>query len=144
MPLNRRCLLAPVLALSLLTPDGPARAACKVKVSGVAFGVIDVTRDSRGEGNVRVTCDATTSYEIAIAGGAFDRQMAGPGGRRLDYYLSPDQHFSDLWGDDGGVTVGGTSAGTTPRDFTIYGIVPEQSGTPAGSYADQLTVTLRF
>ncbi|MEK0081961.1 spore coat U domain-containing protein [Benzoatithermus flavus] len=146
MPLSRASLLT--LGLALAAPL-PAWAACSVSADPVAFGTIDVTRTSTGTGAVIVRCDAAASFEVGISpgrSGGEPRQMAGPQGGRLDYYLFADAGHSVPWGD--GQAIGGTRSGRSDGAATtrlvIYGVVPPQPGVPAGEYIDSLQVTLTF
>jgi spore coat protein U-like protein len=146
MPLTHRLALAAGLVLA---SPATALAACSVELAPVAFGVIDLARQSRGTGEVVVRCDGAATFEVGISpGGAGDgtRRMAGPDAGRLDYYLFADAGHSIPWGD--GQAIGGTRAGSsdggTPTRLTIYGVVPAQSGVPEGEYADSLQVTLTF
>jgi spore coat protein U-like protein len=146
MPLIHRLVLAAALATGL---PAAASAACSVEVEPVAFGVVDLTRQSSGRGEVVVRCDAETAFAVGISPGDTSgetRRMAGPDGGRLDYYLFTDAGYSTPWGD--GQAIGnarpGNSDGSTPSRLTIYGIVPPQSGVPVGEYTDSLQVTLTF
>jgi spore coat protein U-like protein len=114
-------------------------------VNLVAFGVVELDRRSTGTGRVVVSCDAATSFEVAI-GGDGTRRMSGPGGGRLVYELYQDAAHAVRWGDGGasGSARGGQAAADAAANLTIYGVVPRQSGVPAGVYFDNLEVTLRF
>jgi spore coat protein U-like protein len=146
MPLTHRLALAAGLVIA---SPATALAACSVELAPVAFGVIDLARQSRGTGEVVVRCDGAATFEVGISPGAAGggtRRMAGPDAGRLDYYLFADAGHSVPWGD--GQAIGGTRAGSsdgsTPTRLTIYGVVPAQSGVSEGEYADSLQVTLTF
>jgi spore coat protein U-like protein len=146
MPLTHRLALAAGLVLA---SPATALAACSVELAPVAFGVIDLARQSRGTGEVVVRCDGAATFEVGISpgtAGGGTRRMAGPDAGRLDYYLFADAGHSVPWGD--GQAIGGTRAGSsdgsTPTRLTIYGVVPAQSGVSEGEYADSLQVTLTF
>ncbi len=129
---------------------GLLAAACSVEASPVAFGTIDVLALSRGTGEVVVRCDEPTAFSVGISpgtGGAEGRSMAGPDREALAYALFADAGYSIPWGD--GQAIGpprdGQSGGNGgPTRLTIHGLVPRQPGTPPGSYADTLQVTLGF
>jgi spore coat protein U-like protein len=138
-----------VLGTATLSCAGPARAACTIELSPVAFDVVDTRQTSRGTGEVVVRCDTTASFEVGISSGGGSgatRRMDGPGTARLDYRLFSDAGRAVLWGDGGslGAPVTAASDGGEPKRLTIYGEVPAQSGVEAGDYLDSLEVTLTF
>jgi len=67
----------------------------------LAFGVVDVVRQSRGTGEIVVRCDEPAEFEVGISpgrGGAEGRRMAGPGEARLSYALFADPGHAIPWG----------------------------------------------
>jgi spore coat protein U-like protein len=146
MPLMRRATFSLLLAV---TPLGPAAAGCSVEASPVAFGTIDVLRQTRGTGEIIVRCDEPVAFRVGLSpgnGSGEGRRMDGPGSARLDYSLFADAGYSIPWGD--GQAIGnpraGTSDGDRPQRLTVYGIIPAQPGTLPGEYTDSLQVTLSF
>jgi spore coat protein U-like protein len=146
VPLTRRLARAAAAALAA-AHAGPALADCQVSVNLVAFGIVELDRQSTGTGRVVVSCDAATSFEVAIAGeGGGARRMSGPDGGRLAYDLYQDAAHAVRWGDGrgSGAARPGNAAADAAANLTIYGVVPRQNGVPAGVYFDQLQVTLSF
>lgn len=133
--------------LSAACPAAAAAADCRVSVNLVAFGIVELDRQSTGTGRVVVSCDAATTFEIGIAGGGGDeRRMIGPDGGRLAYRLYQDAAHAVRWGDDdgSGAARAGQATADAAANLTVYGVVPRQDGVPPGVYFDQLQVTLRF
>ena len=142
MPVTRH-----VLAAVMLGIGAPAQAACTVDLDPVSFGIVDTQRQTSGTGQIVVRCDSAATFAVGIApGGGGTRRMLGPDGIRLDYYLFSDAGRSVPWGDGQaiGPPVSASSDGTGQQRLTIYGVIPAQSGVPAGAYEDSLQVTLTF
>ncbi len=79
--------------------------------------------------------------------GGAARGMAGPGREPLAYLLFGDAGHTVPWGDGqaiGPPQDGRAEGGGKPARLTVYGLIPPQPGTPPGSYADGLMVTLAF
>lgn len=137
-----RLIFGACLALPML-----AHAACNVTVVNVAFGNYDVfnTSDTDTTGTVKVTCDASTSYTIAISAGSgtFASRVMMNGSFQLDYNLFTDPQRLTIWGDGTGgtTTVAATDSGAT---YTVYGLIPARQNVQAGSYVDTLTVTVTY
>jgi len=123
---------------------------CTVSVVGVSFGAIDPLGagaiDSTGQ--VSVTCDPGGNYQVELGAGTgsyAQREMTGPGSGVLDYNLYTDVSRSVVWGDGtvGSAVVSGSDggAGTT---HTVYGRIPASQSPVAGSYADNIIVTVVF
>jgi spore coat protein U-like protein len=135
---------------------------CDVTATGVNFGGYDVfssvPRDSTG--TITVTCNnpdktdknnPSEDIEVEISlspgnSGSFSpRQMQSATGDSLSYnlYTIP---FSTIWGDGGGsssVTTGFVNK-DMPLNVIIYGRIPERQNVRAGSYSDNITVTIDF
>jgi spore coat protein U-like protein len=137
---------AAVLAFGLLAAV-PAGAGCSMGVVNVVFGAYNTLSASSldGAGSVSVTCDATTSFQIALSKGqgSFAARQLQSGADVLYYNLYTDALRSLIWGDG---TVGTTlvSGSGTAATYTVYGRIPGGQNLPAGSYGDSITVTLDF
>lgn len=146
----RRLIQAATVSLlpCLLWPAEDASAACQVDTRPVAFGVVDVTRDSDGNGEITLNCTVATEVEVAISSGTAPGQrfMAGPSGGQLTYDIFPDTARTLPWGDGTGnsVTRSIVTDGESTTRLTIYGLVPQQDAVPPGSYSDSLTVLVNF
>jgi spore coat protein U-like protein len=101
-PLADRVTFACVAAATLALCAGSALARCGVEVEPVAFGVIDVVHQSRGNREIVVRCDEPAEFGVGISpgrGGAEGRRMGGPGGARLSYALFADPGHAIPWSD---------------------------------------------
>lgn len=137
-----RGLIVGGLALAAVAVSGAARAACEVDGRPVDFDTIDTTRSNDGVGEVIVSCDDETSFEVALGGG---RTMQGPGDAELRYELYQDPGHNVRWGDGGGT--GEPRSGRTDDGsarLPVYGSVPAQPSTSPGDYIDQIEITLIF
>lgn len=122
--------------------------ACSVDAEPVAFGSIDLTQTSTGNGRITVNCPAAAVYALSIrsANDGADRIMTGTNGAQIRYRLYVDQGFIQQWGDGGvtGPSVGGNVAAGSVIDYTVFGRIPEQNLQPAGTYSDLPIITLLY
>ncbi len=142
----RRWLIPLAVLLGLVA--APARAACTVDVTPLAFGTVRLDTITWSRGRIVVRCDTAASVTIALSPGFGTyalREMVGPRGR-LRYQIYTDQRSYRVWGDGSGgsvtVTVSVPAGGRV--ELPLYGMVPAQTGVPEGSYSDSLTVTVSF
>ena len=72
--------------------------------------------------------------------------MAGPNGDVLNYGLYKDDAHTVAWGDGTGETeeIADTGNGLAQPKPIYASIMPNQQTAHAGSYADQVTVTLTY
>lgn len=127
---------------------GAAFASCQVDTKPVAFGIVDITRNTDGTGEIVLNCSTTTNVEVALDSGSEpgQRTMTGAKGGRLKYELYTDASRATAWGDGSGNsgTVAASNVGEEARRLTIYGRVPQQDPVPADTYTYPLTVVLSF
>lgn len=149
------------LALALLYPiTAHSLATCTVTASGVAFGSYTFTNPAPTDatGNIRVSCtlggliSLNVNYDILLStggGGSYAPRKMTSGANQLQYNLYTDAGRSFVWGNG----TAGTSIvsdgyllgiGTTVRDYPVYGRLPAGQNTPAGAYADTVTVTVNY
>jgi spore coat protein U-like protein len=134
--------------LSLLAGATSSDAAqCTVSTTSVAFGAYDpfsaAPRDSNG--SVQITCDAVTSYTIALSAGnsgSLDRAMAA-GAYRLSYNLFTEATRTIVWGDGSGGSARVSGSGTAAT-IPVYGRIPARQNVHAGSYTDMLVMTVTY
>jgi spore coat protein U-like protein len=152
------CALAPNAAVaatasSSIGVSATVSAACTVSTSSVGFGTVDTTSGSNVDaaGSISVTCTNGTTWSAAAgAGGGSGATMANrkmtSGANTLGYTLYTDSGRSTVWG-DGTLSTGlltGTGTGTS-QSASVYGrIFANQTGVPAGSYADTVSVTVTY
>lgn len=151
MPVNRHrpgWRIAILLPLAALAGTAEAWAGCRVDVSPVTFGIVDLRRTTFANGSVRVECDAPTSFTIGLASGpgGGDRYLVGAGNDHMLYKLFRDPSYTEEWGDGLGSHqgVGGTADGRRPTELSIFGAIPVQGSFQPGGYHDSLLVTLTF
>ncbi|HRY22830.1 MAG: spore coat U domain-containing protein [Geminicoccaceae bacterium] len=126
----------------------PALAVCQFATTALAFGVVDVARGADSTGEIAVSCQTATSFEVAIVGNGSpgNRYLSGPDGARLTYDVYPDATRSVPWtdGSGSGAVVAASGNGDETTRLSIYGRVPIQKAVPAGQYLDSLTVSVTF
>jgi spore coat protein U-like protein len=136
-----------MLAIGLLAAVPAGAAGCTMGIISVVFGTYNTLSASSldGAGSVSVTCDATSSFQVALSKGqgSFAARQLQSGANVLYYNLYTDALRSLIWGDG---TVGTTlvSGSGTAATYTVYGRIPGGQNLPAGSYGDSITVTLDF
>lgn len=140
--------LIPATVLGLLLAHALPAGACTVDIRPLAFGIVDLSRINRNQGEIRLLCETTTIVEVAISGTVSGnlRPLLGPQGRTIWYQIAADAGFRRPWGDGGagGDPVRVAVNGGTRTTLVVYGVVPAQPGVPEGEYADQLVVTVTY
>lgn len=148
------------LALLLAAAPRAQAATCQVSATDLAFGPYrfnsEVDVDSTATVSIQNCVDdgngLTVSYTISLSAGAStdfaDRTMAGPG-FPLHYNVYADASYLQVWGDGtGGSTAVSDSfslPGQTSASHTAYGRIPmHQADVEAGTYADQLVITVDY
>ncbi len=157
------------LALPLLWATFSASAqaqACAVAATPLAFGAYVSPGGARvdSQASVTVTCTpaylllaCNVSYTLSLSHGTVgtpgNRQMAAGAGR-LGYGLFNDAARTSPWGDGGagGPGVGGTISTSLlhlvclpgQRNHTIHARIPAGQIVPAGSYGDQVLLTITY
>lgn len=130
-----------------------AHAACNIAVTPISFGAYNVfaTAPLRSTGTFSVTCNEAPPPTVTITVGASDasgvinpRQMRGSTGDTLTYNLFTDSALSQVWGD--GVSGGNVLQQKVTKNKTwnaiVYGSLPALQNVSAGSYSDNLVVTI--
>jgi spore coat protein U-like protein len=158
--------LASLMLLGALGGQDARASSCTVAVTPLAFGAYTSPGGARvdSSASVVVSCTPTyllgacnTAYTLSLSSGVVgtpgDRQMAAGAGR-LRYGLFSDPARSTLWGDGGasGGTVGGSITTSLlsllclpgVRNHTVYGRLPANQSVPAGSYLDQVVLTVTY
>jgi spore coat protein U-like protein len=134
------------LAAALAVPPSIA-ATCNLQVQGVSFGSYDFqsSQNLDSVGHVIVSCDASTSYSIALGPGigSYDTRLMQNGAHQLAYNLYTDIIHSTVWGDGSNGSVSMQGSGTDV-DYPVYGSVPAGQNPYVGAYSDTLTVVVTF
>jgi spore coat protein U-like protein len=144
------------LMLGALLAPAPARAACTVSTTGVAFGAYNpqsATADDSG-GTINVDCHPSDhSVEVEIGAGlsgSFATRRMSSGADTLNYNLYTNAGRTLVWGDGTGgsitqtLTGGSVSGGTRRFSATVYGRIPALQNVSAGAYNDTLILTVTF
>ena len=126
-------------------------AACWVSTTPVAFGSYNAVSGTAlaSTGTVHYWCSGnvgTRSVYLSrgLAPSNNPRQMAH-GTDRLNYNLYMDAAHSQIWGDPTPYSYRVTTSANNPDvNLIIYGLIPVGQDVPAGSYADNITVTINF
>ncbi|MEQ1949702.1 MAG: spore coat protein U domain-containing protein [Bryobacteraceae bacterium] len=134
-------------------------ATCTVSTSGVAFGSYDPVaggaRDSSGI--IAVSCTGTANEALsfiltATAGnGSYSSRHATSATINAAYNLYTDNSRASVWGDGTSNTsvisdsVNLDTNGNLTRSYTVYGSIPaSQTAVRAGTYSDQMVITLTY
>jgi spore coat protein U-like protein len=135
---------------------------CLVSANPVSFGTYNpltaTPRDSTGRVSVSCTNSppggtVSVTYRLRLgAGGAasFAPRQLGSGPNRLNYNLYSNTGRTNVWGDgtSGTVTVTGSFSvqlnRTRSRNHSVHGRIPALQDPAAGSYTDNIVVTLEF
>ncbi|HEX5079971.1 MAG TPA: spore coat U domain-containing protein [Geminicoccaceae bacterium] len=142
---------APLAALGLALTAAPLAAAaapaCDVSLSMVDFGRIRYKEGSDITGQLTVTCDGPTAFELSASPGygSYDvRTMLGPKGTVLRYNIYVDAARRRVWGDGeaGTARIAGQSDGRKAVGYTIYGRLLDGQSVRSGSYRDSVKVSL--
>jgi spore coat protein U-like protein len=131
---------------------------CIVAPSALVFASYSLQQVD-AEGTIGVTCTAdVTSYSVALGTGTGSgatvatRKMTAAGGKTLAYGLYRDSGRTSVWGDVGGTDTVASSAGTgatQAKTFTVYGRIPADQSSAAGSgaglaYTDTVQITVTY
>jgi len=137
---------AAMLTIGLLAA-APAGASCSMGIVMSVFGAYNTLSASSldGAGSVSVTCDVTSSFQVALnkGQGSFAARQLQSGANVLYYNLYTDALRSLIWG-DGTVGTALLSGSGTAVTYTVYGRIPGGRIFRPGSYGDSITVTLDF
>jgi spore coat protein U-like protein len=140
--------LAVALALAGAPTPADAAPACSASVTMVDFGRIDHKEGGEITGQLTVTCDGPTSFEVSASpgyGSYQERTMLGPRETVLRYNLYVDGARRRVWGDGesgGTARIVGQSDGRKAVSYTIYGRIPDGQKLRPGRYSDAVKVTV--
>lgn len=128
-------------------------ASCSVSADGLNFGTTvptPITNPVDATTTISALCSVNTPYSVALDAGTGQgattrlRRMSGNGGA-VDYGIFTDAGRTTPWGDGANGTVRRDAIGTgLPQSLTVYGRIPGGQSPAAGTYTDQVTVTVLF
>ena len=154
---------AAALAFALLGACAEAEAGitCQFTTSAMAFGNYDPSTSgaSDGNGSVDVNCThdnsgSTNSVTVTLSinsgsyGTVAARKMQKSAGQQLNYNLYRDTARSQIWGTGGSYLTGTISITNITKNhsktgkFTIYGRIPALQNAQAGTYNDNVSITI--
>ncbi len=119
--------------------------ACSVTTYGMSFGnQTSVTAGATAVSNTTVKCTPGAAYTVFLDNGknaaSGVRKLKSAAGATVDYAVYSDSGRTTAWPTTGQA---GTGDGTD-QAMTIYGKLTQATQVAAGSYTDQLTVTLDY
>jgi len=133
---------------------------CLVSGANLDFGAYTPGGGARTANSaITVRCTKTTPYTVSLnagtsVGGTLAQRLLANGANTLQYNLYTTAGLATIWGDGTGGTgtIGGTGNGVSvvsAQTLTVYGQLPDnttnQDVVPAaGSFADQITVTVTY
>jgi spore coat protein U-like protein len=141
-------LLAGALALAGAAAPAVAAPACHASVTMVDFGRVDYKEGGDVTGQLTVTCDGPTAFEVSASpgyGSYGGRTMVGPRETVLRYNLYVDPARRRVWGDGesgGTARITGESNGRKAVTYTIYGRIPDRQSVQTGRYHDSVKVSV--
>ncbi len=152
--MNKLMILATALLLNILwSSKASALLFCAVSATSMVFGSFSPLTVSEvvSTSNINVTCDALSSYTIALSpggSGTYSPRRMANGGNTLEYNLYTDAGYNQVWGNGtgGSYTVTDSFLLGGSRDHTVYGRIPlaSQRSAMVGSYSDSITVTVTY
>ena len=148
-----------LLALSLISTCGQAQALpCSASIPSLAFGSYSGTLGipSDSQSTLTVTCSSLisilVSYSISLSAGNSGNETARElrqSSNILNYNLYSDPLRTSVWGSGANAVSDGYLLSLLgvgiDRVYPIYGRIPAgQITAPAGSYSDNITVTIAY
>ena len=112
------------------------------------FGTLSITDLATGKiettpASVKITCSNTGTAAKLYA--AVTRQMNGPLGGTLNYDVYTDSNHTNALASTSGAGAVSVTADGTEQTITLYGkTAPGQAAQPAGSYTQNLLLTVEF
>lgn len=125
-------------------------ASCIVNNATLNFGSYDTSlvTDTTGTENIVVTCVTGTAYTVGLGNGSFfsnpNRRMKHSSlNTYLNYQLYKDAGMTQLWGNANPDWLLGTGTGSS-QSYVVYGKINALQNVAAGTYSDNVTITLTF
>lgn len=144
-------------ALMLSSAAHAILANCTVAGTGIVFPtyVSPGGGNADSSGTIGVTCTGlgllvTYTIQLSSGSGSFaHRTLVFASVNALAYNMYTDTTRLTIWGDGtaGTSTVSDSyllSIGPNLKNYTVYGRVPAGQNQPAGTYTDQITITITF
>ena len=123
---------------------------CTVSAAPLAFFIpVPTNLNVDSTSSITIKCAPNTAFTIDIDRGLYNnginrRVFNAPNNAYINYDVYKDPPRSAVWGTGGAQNVPGNSGLTGIALLTVYGRVASVKTLKAGSYTDQLTVTISF
>lgn len=142
-----------IFLISLIISTG-SYANCSVSVPTVNFGSFNAGNGRTTTVTASVTCSSLVSllvsYTLRFSTGAaniYNPRNVVSGANKMNYNLYKDAAYSQILGNGTSSTVTITDSyllalGPVTKNYTIYASMPANSLAAAGTYEDNITVTL--
>ena len=137
-----------------LTVSATVTKNCTITTAPVAFGnyesvTANATAPLDGIGTITVKCTKGAAAKVGLNPGGnaqgATRRMAGSATEYLTYELYKDTGRATIWGDTADTALDVPAApNQTPRDFPVYGRVPQAQEAAVGTYTDTVVATVNF
>jgi spore coat protein U-like protein len=137
-----------------LTVSATVTKNCTITTAPVAFGNYDsvaanATAPLDGLGTVTVTCTKGSPAKVGLNDGSnaqgATRRMSQGAADFLTYELYKDTARATRWGNTTETALDIPAAPSqAPRNFSVYGRVPQAQPAAVGSYTDTVTATVNF
>jgi spore coat protein U-like protein len=140
-------------ATASLTVSASVTKNCTITTAPVAFGNYDsvaanATTPLDGIGTLTVTCTKGAAAQIALNPGnnadGQTRRMSQGGAEYLRYDLYSDPNRQVIWGIGNNDLDIPAAPNRNPRNFTVYGRVPQAQDATVGNYTDTVVATVNF
>jgi spore coat protein U-like protein len=146
------CLPAAASAASL--------SSCAASATAVAFGTYNpmTGTPNTSSGSISVTCSLISGLSLLVAytisistgsSGTYTQRKLFSGANSLGYNLYNGAGMVSVWGDGTGGTTTVSDGyllglGNVVQSYTVYGKMPAQQNPAAGTYIDNVTVTVSY
>lgn len=117
--------------------------------SDLDFGQVDSqhAQDLDQHAAITLSCPQGTAWSLTLNNGTnptgLQRRMVNNRGDSISYSLFRDPARTQSWGTD--IQVKGTGLGQTrPVNVPVYGRIPRQPSLPAGTFSDNVVITLTY
>ena len=146
----RRSFACALVAAAAAMPASRADAAatCTVSTTGVAFGAYNPRSSTAttGVGTVTVTCSGNVGTMTLSSGtgqsGTYSSRVMKSGTSSLNYNLYTTSSYATVWGN--GTSGSATRSLSAAGSYTVYGRIPALQNVAAGTYTDNVVVTLTY
>ena len=124
-----------------------AAVTCEISPQSVSFDNYDTLAPQPldGIGNIAVICDSETTFTISLdsGSGSYAARRMSSGTQDLGYNLDTDASRMMVWGDGSAGSGAVTNTGRIVNQ-AIYGRIAPLQFIAAGTYGDQIVVTISY